>query len=82
MLPPLLRHHVDIAAERAAELRLAAGGDHLKFVDHVEADRTRRLPPRHRHYCDRPSMMKLLEKFRWLPTEIPWPGTADVSAKS
>ena len=27
-------------------------------------------------------MMKLFEKFRWLPTEIPWPGTADVSAKS
>src|SRR5205809_792661 len=26
--------------------------------------------------------MKLLEKFRWLPTEMPWPGTADVSAKS
>ena len=26
--------------------------------------------------------MKLLEKLRWLPTEIPWPGTADVSAKS
>ena len=26
--------------------------------------------------------MKLLEKFRWLPTEIPWPGTAEVSAKS
>ena len=26
--------------------------------------------------------MKLLEKLRWLPTEMPWPGTADVSAKS
>jgi hypothetical protein len=26
--------------------------------------------------------MKLLEKFRWLPTEMPWPGTAEVSAKS
>ena len=26
--------------------------------------------------------MKLLEKFRWLPMEIPWPGTAEVSAKS
>ena len=26
--------------------------------------------------------MKLFEKFRWLPTEIPCPGTADVSAKS
>jgi hypothetical protein len=26
--------------------------------------------------------MKLLEKFRWLLTEKPWPGTAEVSAKS
>ena len=26
--------------------------------------------------------MKLLEKLRWLPTEMPWPGTAEVSAKS
>ena len=26
--------------------------------------------------------MKLFERLRWLPTEIPWPGTADVSAKS
>src|SRR5215469_6495472 len=26
--------------------------------------------------------MKLLEKLRWLLTEIPWPGTAEVSAKS
>src|SRR5215813_11474702 len=26
--------------------------------------------------------MKLLEKLRWLPIEIPWPGTADVSGKS
>ena len=26
--------------------------------------------------------MKLLEKLRWLPTERPPPGTADVSAKS
>ena len=26
--------------------------------------------------------MKLLEKLRWLPTEMPWPGTADVSANS
>ena len=26
--------------------------------------------------------MKLLDKLRWLLTEMPWPGTADVSAKS
>jgi len=26
--------------------------------------------------------MKLFEKFRWLPTEMPWPGTAEVSANS
>ena len=25
---------------------------------------------------------KLFEKFRWLPMEMPWPGAADVSAKS
>ena len=26
--------------------------------------------------------MKLFERLRWLPTEMPWPGTADVSANS
>ena len=26
--------------------------------------------------------MKLLERLRWLAIEMPWPGTADVSAKS
>ena len=32
--------------------------------------------------ADTPSTMKLLEKLRWLPTEMPLPGTAEVSAKS
>ena len=31
-----LGDHVDVAAERAAELGLAAGGDDLKFADDVE----------------------------------------------
>ncbi len=31
---------------------------------------------------ERPSTIKLFEKLRWLPMEIPWPGTAAVSAKS
>ena len=31
-----LGDHVDVAAQRAAELRLPAGGDDLKFVDHVQ----------------------------------------------
>ena len=26
--------------------------------------------------------MKLFDRLRWLPTEMPWPGTADVSANS
>jgi hypothetical protein len=26
--------------------------------------------------------MKLFERLRWLATEIPWPGTADVSGNS
>ena len=32
-----LGDHVDVAAERAPELGLAARGDHLKFLHHVEA---------------------------------------------
>ena len=40
------------------------------------------LSPAASSLADRPSTMKLLEKLRWLPTEMPWPGTADVSAKS
>ena len=32
--------------------------------------------------ADTPSTMKLFEKLRWLPTEIPLPGTAEVSANS
>ena len=40
------------------------------------------LSPAASSLAERPSTMKLLEKLRWLPTEMPWPGTAEVSAKS
>ena len=33
------RHDVDVAAERAAELRLAAAGDDLELLDRVDAER-------------------------------------------
>ena len=32
--------------------------------------------------ADSPSTMKLLDRLRWLPTEIPTPGTAEVSGKT
>ena len=40
------------------------------------------LSPAASSLADRPSTMKLFEKFRWLPMEIPCPGTADVSANN
>ena len=40
------------------------------------------LRPAASSLADTPSTMKLFEKLRWLPTEIPLPGTAEVSAKS
>ena len=40
------------------------------------------LSPAASSLADNPSTMKLLEKLRWLPTEMPCPGTADVSANS
>ncbi len=33
-------------------------------------------------FADTPSTMKLLERLRWLATDSPLPGTAEVSAKS
>ena len=32
--------------------------------------------------ADSPSTMKLFDRLRWLPTDSPTPGTAEVSAKS
>ncbi len=40
------------------------------------------LSPAASSLAESPSTMKLLEKFRWLLTERPCPGTAEVSAKS
>ncbi len=40
------------------------------------------LSPAASSLADTPSTMKLFEKLRWLPTEMPLPGTAEVSAKS
>ena len=40
------------------------------------------LSPAASSFADTPSTMKLFEKLRWLPTDRPLPGTAEVSAKS
>ncbi len=40
------------------------------------------LSPAASSFAERPSTMKLLDRFRWLLIERPWPGTADVSANS
>ena len=40
------------------------------------------LSPAASSLADTPSTMKLLERLRWLAIESPWPGTAEVSAKS
>ena len=39
------------------------------------------LSPAASSFADSPSTMKLFDRFRWLAMEMPWPGTADVSAK-
>ena len=40
------------------------------------------LSPAASSFADSPSTMKLFERLRWLPTEMPCPGTADVSANN
>ena len=40
------------------------------------------LRPAASSFAETPSTMKLLEKLRWLATDRPLPGTAEVSAKS
>ena len=40
------------------------------------------LNPAASSLADRPSTTKLLERLRWLPTEMLMPGTADVSGNS
>ena len=40
------------------------------------------LRPAASSFAESPSTKKLIERLRWLPTERPTPGTADVSAKS
>lgn len=77
-----LGYDIDVATQRASELGLASGGDHLELIDDTETVERTRERPAASSLSESPSTMKLFEKLRWLPMEMPCPGTAEVSAKS